>query len=518
MVYVGRCGDQGPGGCNTGAVDILRAADLSFVASVPLPQGKFVGFGLDEPGTHLYVTTSVHQFGGAAGIATIDMTQFQVTSFLPTPRALLGAIVILPSGNVTAGPEAFAADIRFPVVHRIDLVTGQSIATIPLRTRASGIALSPDGSALYIGGDQLTAVDTANNSTIFQVYITQIASGVAVSPDGSRVYMGDYYESTLDIFDVGKRRVIARVPTGFRPLTVALSPDGGASYVAASGSSTVSQIDESTGAVVTKAEAGSEPINVHILPAGNFILAVNAYSSNVSVLSTHPFQRLTNIPTGYLPMASVLSPDGTRLYVSNYDATITVIDTLHQTVIDTIMTAPNHSTLAYGMAISSTGRTLYALTGYNSFQGILVIDTATDAILKSIPVFGDIAAIALGPLNDVAYISGNSNQPFLIVVDLLQGIQTDPIFVPSPFGVLVSPKGKYIYTGTTDNSAISVIDRATGFVVSHTPVAGNVRIGLNGSGSTLYASGPVITVFDTATQTVAGTIDTGGPSYGIDAQ
>ena len=512
-VYVAHCLAPGLTGCYTGVVDVLRTSDLTLIASIALPQGKLAGLSLDAAGGHLYASTSPSQGGGVSGIASIDTSKYVVSQFVPTPQTIIGNIVVLPSTN-----NAYAADLQFSAIHRIDLSTGQNLATIRLSNRATGMVLSPDASVLYVVGQDLTAINTSTNAVKFHELITPITAGITVSPDGSKCYIADYYESTLDTFDVRQQEVTARVPTGFRPVNVVVSPDGSTSYVAASGSSTVSEIDATTNTLIAKAEAESEPTGIHISPDGKFVYAVNAYSSNVSVMSTQPFARLTNIPTGYLPMYSVLSPDGLRLYVSNYDATITVIDTVAQQVVDTIKTAPDGSTQAFGLAINSSGKRLYALTGYNTFHGVLVIDTATDAVLQHIPIAGDIAQIAIASKGDTAYISGDTNQPFLIVVDLGKGQQTDPLFVHEPFGVKIAPRGKFIYTGATDRPCISVINRENGQVVSRTQVAGNVSIALDHEGSRLFATGPVVTVLDTASRTVVTTVDTGGLTLGIDAE
>jgi YVTN family beta-propeller protein len=214
----------------------------------------------------------------------------------------------------------------------------------------------------------------------------------------------------------------------------------------------------------------------------------------------------------------VISPDGTRLYVRNSDSTISVIDTASNAPVATIPTSPIGQTLSYGLAISPDGATLYALTDFLSFEGILLIDTATDKITGAIPLKGDLAEIAVSPDGLNAYVAGNTNQSFLIVVDLPAGKEIAPIPAYQPYGVKVSPDGQFLYTGTTNNPSINVFNRATGGFVSSTPVAGTLGLALNADGSTLYATGPSLTVYDTPTQSVIAVIDTGGPTLGVAAQ
>lgn len=513
-VYAAGC--TGSGWCG---VDVRNASNLSSTATIGLNQNPPSMLALSPDGRDLYATVHpvdprLHgKHGVVTGVVDIDTATNTVSRFLPMPGVFPAAIVVAPSATT-----AYIADSEFPFIYAFSLPDGRISAAIQLPSIAAAIALSADGSTLYVSSATLYAISTASNTIVNSWFIDYVTAGLALSPDGAECYVADYYLSTLDTFDLSLGQVTARVPTGFRPVAIAVTPDGATSFAASSGASTVTQINESTNLPAAQMEAGSEPYSVAVSPDGSTVYAANFYSSNVSVLSTAALQRTLNIPTGLSPRETVISPDGARLYVSNSDATITVIDTSSNTVLTSISTSPNGQTLANGLAISADGTTLYALTNFLEFQGILLIDTATDAITGAIRLTGDIAEIAVSPDGQNAYVSGNSSQGFITVVDLPRGRQVQPIPAYKPYGIKVSPDGQFLYTGTTDNPSINVFNRATGVLLSTTPVAGVFGLALSGDGSLLYATGPNLTVYDTSSQSVAAVVHTGGPTLGVAAQ
>jgi YVTN family beta-propeller protein len=514
-IFILECSSSGKVDCASASIAEVNPFDPIPIQTIDLGRGGATGLGMSPDGKTLYVTdeATLTPDLAAPGIAFVDPETKEISRFVPLPRSSPEGIVVAPSGSL-----AYVRDSDFSSVYAIDLSGGKKIASIPLPSPPTALAISSDGATLYAAGRSVFAISTAANQVVSRSFIDYETRGIALAPDGSKCYIADYYESAVAVLDLNQGRVIARVPAGFRPVAVSLTPDGLTSFVANSGSSTITQVDESVDAITGKSEAGAEPVAVAVHPNGSFVYAINLFSSNVSVISTVTLERVTNIPVGYSPITCAIAPDGIRLYVSTLGGTIDVIDTSLNQVVGRIPVAPGGSTLAYGLAVGPTGKRLYALTDFGAFRGILVIDTVRQKITARIPLVGDIAQIAISPDEKDAYVVGNSNQGFLIVVDLVHLCQVDPILVYKPFGVAISPDGKFIYTGTTDHPSIVVIDRARGKVVSATPVAGTAGISLSSNGRRLYVTGPVLTVYDTVSRAIVATLDTGGPTTAVVGQ
>jgi YVTN family beta-propeller protein/VCBS repeat-containing protein len=81
---------------------------------------------------------------------------------------------------------------------------------------------------------------------------------------------------------------------------------------------------------------------------------------------------ITTVDVGETPDSVVVSPDGTRAYVTNVEGTVSVIDTTTNTVLATIAVEPG----AQDIVLNPDGTKAYVVTRY----GVSEIDTATYAV------------------------------------------------------------------------------------------------------------------------------------------
>ncbi len=79
--------------------------------------------------------------------------------------------------------------------------------------------------------DTVSVIDTATNNIIATVDVGSSPTGIAVSPDGTKVYVTNYDDNTTSVIDTATNNVIATVNVGAGPMGVAVSPDGKKVYV-----------------------------------------------------------------------------------------------------------------------------------------------------------------------------------------------------------------------------------------------------------------------------------------------
>ena len=87
-------------------------------------------------------------------------------------------------------------------------------------------------------------IDTATNMVVATVPVGNVPSGVAITPDGTHVYVANSNPGTLgtpgtpgtvSVIAAASNTVVATVQVGVDPIGVAVTPDGTHAYVANAG-------------------------------------------------------------------------------------------------------------------------------------------------------------------------------------------------------------------------------------------------------------------------------------------
>jgi YVTN family beta-propeller protein len=116
----------------------------------------------------------------------------------------------------------------------IDLSQPGSLARFDLPSVPAGIALTPDGSRVYVANGlagSVTAVDVQSRTKLGDVRVGAEPLGIAVSPDGRTAYVTNFASGTLSAIDVATNTVTASASVGESPRAIAISPDGKRAYV-----------------------------------------------------------------------------------------------------------------------------------------------------------------------------------------------------------------------------------------------------------------------------------------------
>ena len=292
-------------------------------------------------------------------------------------------------------------------IHFVNLATNTVTQTINGNTFV-GVAFSSDGKTLYVGGGTdnnvkiLTLGASGQWSLAHSVAIPSAQpSGLSLSPKGDFVYVALNTKNALGIINTSTLAV-TQVSTGGFPYTTVTSADGRRVYVSNWGGRLPQQGDPTD---------GSNPV----------VVDQNGIASNgtISVFDTNAQQVVATVQVGLHPSAMTLSPDGTRLYVTNSESdSISIVSTATDRVTGTIDVRPNstsrsggesngsldhngnpHSNVPLGtvpnaITVTKDGSTLYVANGGNN--SIAVIKPNADMALQGmIPVGWFPAAVAL---------------------------------------------------------------------------------------------------------------------------
>ncbi|WP_427912923.1 hypothetical protein ACPWT1_20235 [Ramlibacter sp. MMS24-I3-19] len=260
-------------------------------------------------------------------------------------RAFALAAVPL-AGSAFAAPNAYVPNVGDNTVSVIDVATSMVTGTIPVGVSPVGVAVTPDGSRVYISNrtasdfeGSVSVIDTATNAVLATIPVPGSPYGVAVSPDGAQVYVANHHQQKISVISTQTNAIVANIDVAVKPFQVAVTPDGATVYV-----SCQDVCDR-----ITAISTATNTVKAYILVPGGA-------QSGLDV-----------------------SPDGSKLYASSNGAAMSVLDAASGTLLSTIPIG----TSTFGVAVSPDGSKVYATTGLGN---LAIIDTASDAVQSSVPV------------------------------------------------------------------------------------------------------------------------------------
>jgi YVTN family beta-propeller protein len=243
-----------------------------------------------------------------------------------THRVLLMGTILIGSAAMTtmgalpaaaATPFAYVANSGSNTVSIINTATGAVVATVSVGTTPTGVAITPNGSAVYVtnaGSNTVSIINTITRKVTATVSVGSGPNGVAITPNGAHAYVANGASGTVSIVNPVTQKVTATVSVGSTPTGVAITPNGSAVYV-----NTVSQ------KVTATVPVGTKPIGVAMTAHAAYV--ANNGSDTLSIINTVT-QKVTTVGLGgpFLgtnPYGVAISPSGSKAYVTMQDSVAT---------------------------------------------------------------------------------------------------------------------------------------------------------------------------------------------------
>lgn len=173
--------------------------------------------------------------------------------------------------------------------------------------------------------------------------------------------------------------------------------------------------------------------------------------------------------------------------------------------------SPHIVTLAGIGIVSGQERATRAYVSNFSSNNISVIDTATNAVLATVPVGENPGGVAVSPDGGRIYVP-NTNSNNVSVIDSITNTVTATIAVGTvPSGVTFNPAGSRAYVANSGTDNVSVIDTASNAVIASIPVRDwPANLVVNAAGNRLYVANYLsntVTVISTETNSVVATVN-----------
>lgn len=253
-----------------------------------------------------------------------------------------------------------------PSLSVLDTKDGHEIQRVPVADAWLGLALSPNGRTLWVGGGSQASVyefSVGENGQLAPTRTFEIVKptartahdfigDVAIDPAGHLLYACDLYNDSIVVVNTQSGIVIDKFKTGRRPYRILFNPDGKTFYVTSWADGSLYRHQTSDGAVIQTLRVGPHPTDMvwrdratraeateadgdavtvqqPNFTARIFISAANTnsvYSVGVSdsgdlhIVEAINVSTTPNHPLGMTPSALALSPNQSRLYVVCSDA------------------------------------------------------------------------------------------------------------------------------------------------------------------------------------------------------
>lgn len=258
----------------------------------------------------------------------------------------------------------------------------------------------------------------------------------------------------------------APVPEG-DPGAITSSPDGSRLYVSLTnlgelGSGVISVLDSETLQEVARMQVpGHYPYagKVWMNAAGTKgYLGTN--SATVQV-----FDAVSNVMTTSVPIrdsqAIAFSPDGARVYITDYNNRMTVVDAQTDTIIDEWEFDPAYGTFG-DLEIDPTGS--FAYVAGRRAHSVYVIDLTSGAVAASIEMGGPPGTLALTHDGKSLYVTDAFNGQTSIVDTATRSIRTS-FYLRTGGGFLLSESEDRAFVSASNRNRVDVIDLTTNAMI-----------------------------------------------------
>jgi len=253
-----------------------------------------------------------------------------------------------------------------PSISVVDFAAMKESARIPIPDAGLGLAFSPDGRRVYVGGGSRNAVleftfspagelkasrELSAAAAPSQSTAASFIGDVAVSPDGRLILAADLFHDRVIAFNSQSGQIAGTVKTGRRPYRILFHPDGQAFFMSSWADASVYEYSLPSGTEMARVRIGAHPTDLVLsnrkipdvqnpwqyrlfVAAANtndvFVLGVSD-SKDVSTLETLNTGFSALAPAGMTPSGLALSADQTRLFIACSDANAVAVADISET-------------------------------------------------------------------------------------------------------------------------------------------------------------------------------------------
>ena len=260
--------------------------------------------------------------------------------------AVAGSMLAMAASSAQAGPKAYVGNFTDNTVSVVDTSTGSAIATIPVAAGPHGMAISQNGSTVYVAGDgsssgkkpngitltpdgklllvtlygedRIALVDTATNDVVGTIPVPKPHT-VSIEPSGKLAYATSQEPGHfgLAVIDLGSRSVVRTVPLDKTPRDGEFGAGGKRFYFTEASVAAVQVLDPASDKIVAEIPTGVSPHFVDLFDGTKLGVVVVQGPGQLMLFDPDTNKEVRSIAVGKQPHWAALSPDGKTAYVTN---------------------------------------------------------------------------------------------------------------------------------------------------------------------------------------------------------
>ena len=379
------------------------------------------------------------------GVNTVDVPVNIPVSPSPFYKKTDLTNVADPSAVAVTSTRAYITNRATGTVTVVDTIKNTVVGTFQVGAAPDGVAVKPDGTRLYVSSstnNTVTVVDTATG-TVKKTIAVANPTAITINPSGSTVYVANGNTGAVTKISTAYGTVsgTVKLAAGLKPTELVVSPDGTKIYVAsakATGGGNVSVFSSSGTTVTTVTDIAGAPTGLAI-SAQYPRLFVSADDGNVTVIDTVTRTAVTKAVGA--PLSGIaISKDSSAVLVTSAAGLVAALSTSDGSILGTInirSSALPPMTVQPGVVLSPDGTQMF-VTDY---------DTDTVHVVSLVPP--NTAPFRSDPITSAPNPSTGAFNGTVGVVDFDGDPLTYAVTIKPTKGTLVlRPDGTYTYTPT----------------------------------------------------------------------
>jgi YVTN family beta-propeller protein len=338
----------------------------------------------------------------------MNVTRFRALARRPVLRRVIPGAALLAGAGLALAPAALGARAYVSneddgTVTVVDPQRLTALATLAVGKRPRGLALSHDGTRLYVAvtglpkcpppmtdedcarlsrdtqADGIAVIDTGTLRPLTVLRGVSDPERVEVSRDDRTLYVSEEDTARLAVLDVGSASVRATVAVGREPEGVRASANGRWVLVTSEEDNAVAIIDARTHTLLATAKVGQRPRDIAISADSRTAYVSGEADASVYRLALPdgaPTARLLQLRSEARPMGVALDSSGGRLYVTTgRGGSVAVVSVADGRLVTEIAVGAR----PWGIALTEHGARLVTANGPSA--DVCVVDTQSLSVI-----------------------------------------------------------------------------------------------------------------------------------------